>query len=79
MFGLVRETLHRWQEEGLGGYGMPLTLVLNADGKQKIWSESCLRDEQRTYNSHQLAQKLKTERNVTLNGDHLRQILKKRG
>ena len=77
----VRETLNRWQKQGLGGlWDAP------RPGAQRRWQpedmeylETCLREEQRTYNSHQLAQKLKTERNVTLSADHLRQILEKRG
>lgn len=77
----VRETLHRWQAEGLGGlWDAP------RPGAQRRWQpedieylETCLREEQRTYNSHQLAEKLKTDRNVTLSPDHLREILQKRG
>jgi transposase len=77
----VRQTLHRWQEGGLGG-------VWDAPhrGAQRRWQpediehlESCLRQEQRTYNSHQLAQKLASERQVYLSADHLRRLLKKRG
>ena len=41
--------------------------------------EECLRKEQRTYNSHQLAQKLEKERNIKLSAGHLREVLKKRG
>ena len=77
----VRETLHRWQAKGLGGlWDAP------RPGAQRRWQpedmeylKTCLREEQRTYNSHQLAQQLKTERNVTLSADHLRQVLEKRG
>lgn len=77
----VRETLHRWQEQGLGGLWDALH-----PGAQRRWQpedleylETCLRQEQRTYNSQQLSQKLATERNVHLSADHLRKILKKRG
>ena len=77
----VRETLHRWQQRGLGGlWDSP------HPGSQKRWQsedieylESCLRREQRTYNSQQLAQKLANDRQVKLSADHLRRILKKRG
>jgi len=77
----VRETIHRWEQQGLGGlWDAP------RPGPKKRWHscdlealESCLRQEQRTYNSQQLAQKLKNERNVELSPDHLRRILKKRG
>ena len=41
--------------------------------------ESCLRDDQRAYNSKQLAQKLTDERQITLSADHLQRVLKKRG
>jgi len=76
----VRQTLHRWQDKGLGGlWDAP------HQGAQPRWQvqdleyiESCLREEQRTYNSHQLAQKLASERQVYLSADHLRRLLKKR-
>jgi transposase len=77
----VRETLRRWQAKGLGGLWDAPHL-----GAQRRWQpedmaylEGCLRTEAHTYNSHQLAQKLASERNVKLSADHLRQVLKKRG
>lgn len=77
----VRETLNRWKKNGLGGlWDAP------HPGAKRRWHpddidylENCLRNEQRTYNSQQLAQKLEKERNVTLSADHLRRVLKKRG
>ena len=77
----VRETLNRWKNDGLGGlWDAP------HPGAQRRWQpddieylERCLREEQRTYNSQQLAQKLEKDRNVTLSADHLRRVLKKRG
>lgn len=77
----VRETLQRWQAKGLGGlWDAP------RPGAQRRWQEAdmvylegCLRVDQQTYNSQQLAHKLATERNVKLSADHLRQVLKKRG
>jgi transposase len=77
----VRETLQRWQAKGLGGlWDAP------RPGARRRWQEQdmeylegCLREEQHTYNSQQLAQKLATERTVKLSADHLRQVLKKRG
>ena len=77
----IRETLHRWQQQGLGGlWDAP------RPGPQKRWQssdieylESCLRQEQRTYNSQQLAKKLENDRKVNLSADHLRRVLKKRG
>ena len=77
----IRETLHRWQQQGLGGLWDP-----PRPGPQKRWQssdieylESCLRQEQRTYNSQQLAKKLENDRKVNLSADHLRRVLKKRG
>lgn len=77
----VRETLHRWQQRGLGGlWDAP------RPGPKKRWQaedieylESCLRQEQRTYNSQQLSEKLARERQVNLSAEHLRRVLKKRG
>lgn len=76
----VRETLHRWQAGGLGGlWDAP------RPGAQPRWQpedmeylETCLRQEQRTYNSRQLARKLEEERHIKLSAAHLRDVLKKR-
>jgi transposase len=77
----VRETIHRWHKQGLGG----LWDAPKPGGKRR-WQESdiehieqALRDEPRTYNSKQLARKLKEDRKVDLSADRLRRILKKRG
>lgn len=77
----VRETIHRWETKGLGGLWEAL-----GRGGQPRWQtadieylEACLRQENRTYNSRQLAQKLASERQVQLSPDHLRRVLKKRG
>lgn len=77
----VRDTLHRWQQQGLGGlWDAP------RPGPRARWQvedieylETCLREDPRTYNSQQLAEKLETERQVTLSADHLRRVLQKRG
>jgi len=77
----VRKTLYRWRDNGLAGlWDAP------HPGAQRRWSEadmeyleSCLREEQRTYNSQQLAQKLAVERQVTLSAGYLREVLEKRG
>ena len=77
----VRESLNRWKDNGLGGlWDAP------HPGAKSRWEESdleylesCLREETKTYNSRQLADKLKQERNVTLTPGHLRDVLKKRG
>ncbi len=41
--------------------------------------EQCLTQEPRTYNSHQLAEKLESDRAIKLSPDRLSRILKKRG
>ena len=77
----VREVLHKWQKLGLEGlWDKP-----GRGGKTKykeediIFLEECLKQEVRTYNSHQLAQKLENERKIKLSPDRLRRVLKKRG
>lgn len=77
----VRDTLHRWQQHGLGGlWDAP------RPGPQPRWQpedieylKRCLREEPRTYNSQQLAKKLESDRQVSLSADHLRRLLQKRG
>lgn len=77
----VRATIQRWQEWGLGG-------LWEAPGRgtKRKWQdadmqylEQCLEQEQRTYNSAQLAAKLEQERQVSLSADRIRRILQKRG
>lgn len=76
----VRQTLRRWQCDGLGG-------LWDAPGRgakpkwqaaDMLYLEQCLEQHPRTYNSQQLAQKLKQERQVKLSAERLRRILKKR-
>lgn len=76
----VRRTLQRWQQNGIGG-------LWDAPGRgtKAKWQEAdmayleqCLEQEPRTYNSHQLAQKLEQERQVELSADRIRRILEKR-
>jgi transposase len=76
----VRATLKRWQQDGLGG-------LWEAPGRgaKAKWQPAdldyltdCLAQEPRTYNSVQLAQKLKQERAVDLSSDRLRRLLKKK-
>jgi transposase len=76
----VRATLRRWESDGLGG-------LWEAPGRgaKSKWQPSdldyltaCLDQEPRTYNSAQLAQKLKQERLVDLSRDRLRRLLKKK-
>lgn len=77
----VRVTRRRWEQGGLGG-------LWDAPGRgakpkwneaDLVYLEHCLDQEQRTYNSTQLAAKLKQERHVNLSADRLRRILQKRG
>jgi transposase len=76
----VRATLRRWETGGLGG-------LWEAPGRgaKPKWQaadleyiETCLAEDARTYNSVQLAKKLKTERAVDLSSDRLRVLLKKK-
>ena len=75
----VRATLRRWEKRGLGG-------LWEAPGRgaKPKWQASdldyltdCLDKEPRTYNSMQLAKKLKQERLVDLSSDRRRRLLKK--
>jgi transposase len=77
----VRQTIHRWEKFGLGG-------LWEAPGRgaKPKWQEAdlqyleqSLEQEQRTYNSEQLAKKLASDRQVELSPDRIRRVLKKRG
>jgi transposase len=75
----VRQTIHRWQAKGLVG----LWDATGRGGQQRwqqedmVYLEQCLQQEQRTYNSRQLAQKLASERLVHSSPDRTRRVLKK--
>ena len=76
----VRATIRRWEARGLAGLWEE-----SGRGAKPKWKpedleylENCLNQEQRTYNSTQLARKLKQERAVNLSSDRLRRILKKK-
>lgn len=76
----VRATLRRWKEKGLGGLW-----EAQGRGAKPKWQASdleyltdCLENDPRTYNSVQLAKKLKQERAVDLSSDRLRRVLKKK-
>lgn len=77
----VREVLHRWEKLGLEG----LWELPGRGGKPKyseediVYLSECLKKEPRTYNSRQLAEKLKNERQIEMSPDRLRRVLKKRG
>ena len=76
----VRATLGRWEHGGLGG-------LWEAPGRgaKRRWQERDLQlveqwieQDPRTYNSHQLAQKLAQQRSVKLSARRLRYLLQKR-
>jgi transposase len=76
----VRATLNRWQTQGLGG-------LWEAPGRgaKRKWQEADLQlveqwieQDARTYNSHQLTQKLAQQRQVQLSPRRLRYLLQKR-
>lgn len=76
----VRASLRRWEQKGLRG----LWEALGRGAKRK-WQETDLQTVQqwieqdtRTYNSHQLAQKLAEQRQVKLSPRRLRHLLQKR-
>ena len=76
----VRATIKRWQNRGLVGlWSAP------GRGAKPKWKpedieyiEACLKEDEQTYNSVQLASKLREERAVSLSSDRLRRILKKK-
>jgi transposase len=76
----VRELIQRWREYGEKGlYDQPKS------GRPKQWQEEdlkyleeCLEKDKRVYNSQQLAEKLRQERNISLSSDRIRKLLKKR-
>ena len=77
----VRASLHRFIEKGIEGLW-----EAEGRGRKPKWKqadieylEQCLSQEQCTYNSQQLSQKLATERGVELSADRVRKLLKKRG
>ena len=76
----VRASLRRWEQKGLGG-------LWEAPGRgaKRKWQETDLQtveqwieQDARTYNSHQLAQKLAEKRQVKLSPRRLRHLLQKR-
>ena len=76
----VRAAIKHWLKAGL--YGL---WKKEGRGKKRTWEpsdmeylERCLNEEERTYNSTQLAAKLEAERGVKLSADRIRKLLKKR-
>jgi transposase len=76
----IRRTINRWFDLGQKGlFDEP------RQGRPRKWKEedieyleNILETEERTYNSHQLAKKLKDEKNVDLSSQRIRKILKKK-
>jgi len=76
----VRQTIKRWQLQGLGGlWEAP------GRGKKRSWHEvdwqvveKCL-EQDRRYSARQLSQKLLDEREIKLGAEQIRRLLKKRG
>ena len=77
----IRRTLKRWKREGLGGLWERSGRGRQAKCSQEDieYLEACIREDERSYNSVQLAKKLEEERGVKLHPEYLRQRLKKRG
>jgi transposase len=76
----VRATIRRWKSDGLGGLWEARGL-----GAKRKWLEAdlqyleqCIEQEERTYNSRQLAQKLAEKRQLKLSPRRLRYLLQKR-
>jgi transposase len=76
----ARAAISGWQRGGLGGLweskGRGAKPTWQADDLAYLMQ--CLSEDGRTYNSEQLARKLKEERNVQLSSTQIRRILKKK-
>jgi transposase len=77
----VREVLHKWQKLGREGFW-----ELSGRGGKPKWKEAdieflteCLKNEPRTYNSVQLAQKLEKERSIKRASRPIKTNTKKKG
>ncbi len=76
----VRQTIKRWQIQGLGGlWEAP------GRGKKRSWQEEDWQvvetylGQNRRYSARQLSQKLFEERQIELGAEQIRRLLKKRG
>lgn len=75
----VRETIHRWQEGGLGGLW-----EAEGRGRHRRWTQADWQaleqwvNEPRRYSAAQLSRKLHQERQVELGKEQVRRILKKK-
>ena len=76
----VRQTIHRWRDQGLGGlWDSP------REGRPRCWEEddiayveTTIKESPTTVNSRQLVNQRERDREVTLSRRHLRRVLKKR-
>lgn len=75
----VRETIHRWQERGLGGLW-----EAEGRGRHRRWTQADWQalehwvNEPRHYSAAQLSRKLSQERQLELGKEQVRRILKKK-
>jgi transposase len=76
----VRQTIKRWQLQGLGGLWEALLWRKKQSWHEVDWQvvEKCL-GQNRRYSARQLSQKLFEERQIELGGEQIRRVLKKRG
>jgi transposase len=77
----VRLVLNKWEKQGIEG----LWELPGRGKKPKLteadveYLEKCLKEEPRTYNSKQLAEKLEKERKIKVSTNTVRRVLKKNG
>jgi transposase len=76
----VRQTIKRWQVQGLGGLWEAPGRGKKRSWQQEDWQvvEKCL-EQNRRYSARQLSQKLFEERQIELGAEQIRRLLKKRG
>ena len=76
----IRKSLVRWMVRGQEGlFDRPRKGRPCRWGEEYIkYLETCLESEPRTYNSYQLAEKLKEERKIELSPQKVRKVLKKK-
>lgn len=75
----VRQTIHRWQSQGLAGLWEAPGRGKKATWTEEDWSavEKWL-SEERSYSARQLSQRLATEKQVKLGAEQVRRILLKK-
>ena len=76
----VRQTLQRWQNQGLAGLWEAAV-----QGKKRCWKQAVIKavegwlEEERSYTPRQLSEKLALDRGVEIEAKWLQRLLKKRG